>query len=117
MVRHAERPFPASAEKPGVAIPQSRRWAVYGISGEAYDAIHELEEFGLLSINDSMPHRRRGKIRSLPPPPQGALEADGDSASPVPYTLKTAPFTAYGHPALETIRQSLRNHPIPPRLA
>lgn len=116
MVRHAERPFPASAKEPGVAIPQSKRWAVYGISGEAYNAIHELEEFGLLSINDSMPHRRHGKIRPQPYPLKAVPEADGDATSPVPYTLKTAPFKAYSHPALEIIRRSLRNHPIPPRL-
>ncbi len=116
MVSHAERTFHASAEEPGVALPRSTRWAVYGISGEAYEAIHELEEFGLLTIYDTMPHRRHGKLRLLPPPLKAAAEADGNSKSPVPYRLKTAPFEAFGRPALETIRQSLRNRQIPPRL-
>ncbi len=115
MVRHAERPFPASAEEPGVALPRSKRWAVYGISGEAYEAIHELEEFGLLNIYDPMPHRRHGKLRQLSPPLKAVAEAEGNSASPIPYRLKTAPFNAFGRPALETIRQSLRSHPAPPR--
>jgi hypothetical protein len=116
MVRHAERAFPASAEEPGVALPRSTRWAVYGISGEAYKAIHELQEFGVLSVYDTMPHRRHGKLGRLSPPLKAAVEADGDSASPVPYRLESAPFEAFGRPALEIIRQSLRNHPVPPRL-
>ena len=116
MVRHAERTFHASTEEPGVALPRFTRWAVYGISGEAYEAIHELKEFGLLTIHDTMPHRRHGKLRLLSPPLKAAAEADGDSKSPVPYRLETAPFEAFGRPALQTIRQSLRNQPIPPRL-
>ena len=116
MVRHAERTFSASTEEPGVAVPRSTRWAVYGISGEAYEAIHELEEFGLLSVYDTMPHRRHGKLRLLSSPLKVAVEADGDSTSPVPYRLETAPFNAFDRRALEIIRQSLRNHRVPPRL-
>lgn len=116
MVRHAERAFRASAEQPGVAVPRAVRWASYGISGEAYEVIHELKEFGLLTVHDPMPHRRHGKLRLLPPPLKAAAEADGDSKSPVPYRLETAPFEAFGRPALETIRQRLRRQPIPPRL-
>lgn len=116
MVRHAERTFAASTEEPGVALPRSTRWAVYGISGEAYESIHELEEFGLLSVYDTMPHRRHGKLRLPLPSLRAAGDADGDSTSPVPYRLKAAPFNAFGRPALEIIRQSLRNYPVPPRL-
>ena len=116
MVRHAERALPTSKEEPGVALPRSTRWAVYGISGEAYQAIHALEEFGLLSIYDTMPHRRHGKLRPLPPALKAAVEADGDSASPVPYRLESAPFKAFDRPALEIIRETLRDHPVLPRL-
>ena len=115
MVRHAERTFPGSTEEPGVALPRSTRWAVYGMSGEAYQAIHELEEFGLLSVYDTMPHRRHGKLRLLSLPLKAALEADGDSKSPVPYRLETAPFKAFDRPALEIVRQRLQDHPVPPR--
>jgi len=107
MVRHAERTFPASTEEHGVALPRSTRRAVYGISGEAYEAIHELEKFGLLSVHDPMPHRRHGKLPPLSAPLKAAVEADGDSASPVPYQLATAPFKAFDYPAVEIIRQSL----------
>ena len=31
-------------------------------SGETYEAIHELAEFGLIDIHDPMPNRRRGRI-------------------------------------------------------
>ena len=99
-----------------MALPRSTRWAVYGISGEAYEAIHELEEFGLLSVYDTMPHRRHGKLRLLSPLLKAAAEADGNSKKPVPNRLETAPFKAFGRPALQTIRQTLRNQPIPPRL-
>lgn len=116
MVRHAERIFHTSAEQPGVAVGRAMRWASYGISGEAYEAIHELKEFGLLTVHDPMPHRRHGKLRLLSPALKAAAEADGDSSSPVPYRLETAPFEAFSRPALETIRQSLRRQPIPPRL-
>jgi hypothetical protein len=108
MVRHAERTFPASTEEPGVALPRSIRWAVYGISGEAYEAIHNLAKFGLLSVHDPMPHRRHGKLHPLPPPLKAAAEADGDTTSPVPYRLETAPFKVFDVPAVELIRARLR---------
>ena len=114
MVRHAERAFPTSTEEPGVALPRSTRWAVYGISGEAYEAIHQLEKFGLLSVHDPMPHRRYGKLYPLSPPLKATAEADGDTASPVPYRLESAPFKAFDRPAVEIIRQHLRN-PLRPR--
>jgi hypothetical protein len=113
MVRHAERPFAAGAEEPGVAVPRSTRWAVYGISGEAYEAIHELEKFGLLSVRDPMPHRRHGKLHQLSPQLKAAAEAEGDSTSPVPYRLQTAPYTAFDRRAVEIISQSVWSHPVP----
>ena len=116
MVRHAERTLPAPTEELGVALPRSTRWAVYGISSEAYEAIHGLKEFGLLSVHDTMPHRRHGKLRQLSPSLKAAVEADGNSTNPVPYRLETSPFKAFDHWALEIIRQSLRNHRVPPRL-
>jgi hypothetical protein len=115
MVRHAERAHPPSTGERGIAVPRATRWAVYGISGEAYEAIHELHEFGLLSVYDTMPHRSHGKLHLLSPPLKAALEADGDTASPVPYRLATASFKAFDRSALEIIPQSLRDHQIPPR--
>ena len=115
-MRHATRTLPVSPAERGVALPRSTRWAVYGISGEAYEAIHGPEEFGLLNVYDTMPHRRHGKIRLLQTAEKAAIEASGDSTSPVPYRLESAPDTALDRPALDIICPSLRHHPAPPRL-
>lgn len=116
MTRHATHIRSDSSAEPGVGLTRSTRWAVYGISGEAYDAIHELAEFGLLNVYDTMPHRRHGKLRLLSPVQKAEVEANGDSTSPVPYRLESAPDAAFDRPALDNIRRSLRNHPVPPRL-
>jgi hypothetical protein len=117
MVRHAELTLPPPHDEPGVALPRTTRWSVYGISGEAYESIHELAEFGLLKVYDTMPHRRHGKLRLLSPSEKSAVEASGDSTSPVPYRLETAPDEAFDRPALDIIQPSLRHNPAPPRLA
>ena len=88
MTRDATRTLPPTPDAAGVAVPRSVRWATYGISGEAYHAIHELEEFGLLIIHDTMPHRRHGKLRQLTTEVKATVEADGESTSPVPYRLQ-----------------------------
>lgn len=116
MVRHAERVLPPPQDEFGIGLSRTMRWAVYGISGEAYESIHELEEFGLLEVHDTMPHRRQGKLRLLSSSRKAEVEASGDSASPVPYRLRLAPDTAFGRPALDIIQPRLRNNPVPPRL-
>jgi hypothetical protein len=40
----------------GVDLKESVRWGAYGISGEAYHSIHSLEQFGLITVRDPMPH-------------------------------------------------------------
>lgn len=116
MARHATRTLPAAPNEPGIGIPRSVRWATYGVSGEAYHSIHELEEFGLLIIHDTMPHRRHGKLRQLTTEVKAAVEANGESTSPVPYRLECASDDAFERSAWATISHSLRNHPAPPRL-
>src|SRR6266487_4653607 len=78
IVRHAVRTQSGSTDVPGAPITRMKRWQVYGISGEAYSAIHELQEFGLLVIHDTMPNRRRGKLRTPPPEQRAALEEAGE---------------------------------------
>lgn len=116
MARHIERALPESRYEPGVAVPRSTRCAVYGISGEAYGSIHELEEFGLLTVYDTMPHRRHGKLHLLSADGKAEVDASGDSTGPVPYRLETELDEAFDRPALDIIKSSLRGNPIPPRL-
>lgn len=46
----------------GVALPESVRWGRYGLSDETYQSIHELSEFGLISVVDPMTERKRGRV-------------------------------------------------------
>jgi hypothetical protein len=46
----------------GVALPETVRRSTYELSDEAYQTIHELEEFGLIKIHDLMPGRRFGRF-------------------------------------------------------
>jgi hypothetical protein len=46
-----------------VALGWTTRWAIHGISGEAYESIHELAEFDLLEVNEGhVFHLRDGKV-------------------------------------------------------
>jgi hypothetical protein len=46
----------------GVGVVEGERWGWYGVTGETYEAHHELAEFGLLQLNETMPDRRRGRL-------------------------------------------------------
>ena len=116
MARHAVRPHSGSTDAPGAPVTRMKRWQVYGISGEAYSAIHELREFGLLAVHDTMPNRRRGKLRTPPPEERAALEDAGESLAPVPYHLAPRPDSMFYRPALATVHASLLNYPAPPRV-
>jgi hypothetical protein len=98
----------------GVALPESVREIRYGISGETYMAIHELEEFGLLKIDDPMPNRRRGKIRPATPAQRANAEADDTTLEPKPYQLRLGEL-APQEPAIDVVRRCLED-PTPPRL-
>jgi len=54
-----------------------------------------LQEFGLLAIHDTMPNRRRGKLRTPPPEEQASLEETGESLAPVPYHLAPRPDSMF----------------------
>ena len=94
-----------------------KRWEYYGISGEAYGAIHELREFGLLIVHDTMPNRRHGKLRTPPPEKRATLESDGESLAPVPYHLQLEPDRFFNRPALTVVHRSLSENLSPPRLS
>jgi hypothetical protein len=116
MAMHATRAIPVSSSQRGVAVPQSVRGSVYGVSGEAYSAIHELAEFRLLKVVDPMPNRRRGKIRHLAPDQRAAQETEGASFNPVPYQLIVENESAFHQSALQWVRDCLLRDPLPPRL-
>jgi hypothetical protein len=98
------------AEEFSVALPMSVRWETYGISGEVYEAVHELAEFGVIELNDPMPRRRRGKFRPFTEDQQDVALSHGNWPGPVPYASSTtaawssgnAPRTSSPPPSGET---------------
>lgn len=90
----------------GVVLTQDERAAHYGISGEVYEAIHELDEFGLLKVIDPMPYRRVGRVR---------VSADDESpAPPIPYRCQLR-VRGLQRPALEIVTGTLERYAIAPR--
>jgi hypothetical protein len=51
-----------TARQDGVGVVEGERWGRYGVTSETYEAHHELAEFGLLQLNETMPDRRRGRL-------------------------------------------------------
>ena len=69
MARSVGRPSEPDTQQ-WVALPQSTRRDLYGLTGEIYLHAQQLREFGLVYFHDPMPTRRRGKIstKRMPPP-------------------------------------------------
>jgi hypothetical protein len=103
-------------EQSGVALPISVRWGTYGISGEVYEAVHELAEFSVIELNDPMPARRRGKFRPFTQEQQDIALSRGHQPGPVPYRFIYYGDTTFARPAAEVITTTLRQNPDPPRL-
>lgn len=100
-----------------VALPESVRWARYGLSGEVYEAAHELVEFGLIEIRDTMPERRRGKLK--PPTRQQRERAEGYGQSLAPEAYRFVYDTsgnAFQNDATQVVLGSLKEHSLPPRM-
>lgn len=107
----------ARNEEGSVALPEVVRWERYGLSGEAYESIHELEEFGLIDIYDPMPNRRRGKIQLPSKDERSAAERDEKSFEPVPYRFIHGDLELiFNRDARETVFDCLNESDIPPRL-
>jgi hypothetical protein len=51
-----------TARQDGVGVVEGERWGWYGVTSETYEAHHELAEFGLLQLNETMLDRRRGRL-------------------------------------------------------
>jgi len=101
---------------PGVAFPEKARWARYGITGEVYEAAHQLHEFDLVNMWDPMPNRRRGKV-SPKRPALPAVDSSGDgNIDRVPYWFYPPALGAFDRKALEVVTERLTLFDIPYRL-
>jgi hypothetical protein len=102
----------------GIALPETVRQKRYGLSGEAYESIHELEEFGLIEIHDPMPNRRRGKVRTATEDERSAAERAEKSFEPSPYRFIPKDLDmVFDRDARETVLKCLKESNIPPRLS
>ena len=107
-----------------VALPQSIRRDLYGLTGEIYLHAQQLREFGLVSFHDPMPARRRGKIstRRMPPPPPaddntaGGEQKEHTPPSPVPYLFSAPDPAIFDQDAFTVVQTTLSALPIPYRL-
>jgi hypothetical protein len=101
----------------GAALPESVRWARYGLSGEVYEAVHELAEFGLIYIHDTMPERRRGKLQLPSPQQRKNAERYGQSLAPEPYRfVYDTSGNAFQRDAAKVVLSSLNESRLPPRM-
>jgi hypothetical protein len=82
----------------GVYLADQLRWSYLGLSDEAYETIHELEEFGLIDVIDPMPNRQRGRLK---PSDQGL---PGGANKRVCYQLKEKVFG--GRPSSDAMYNS-----------
>jgi hypothetical protein len=114
IVRDAFYEHDGGARRTGVAIPEILRYRTYGLSGEVYASIHELQEFGLIEIIDTMPNRRGGKVKPTATNPGD--DPDETGLSPVPYRF-TVSKGGYNQDALTVVENCLATSPLPPRLA
>jgi hypothetical protein len=96
--------------QPGVALPERVRSSRYGLSDEAYESIHNLEEFGLVKIHDPMPNRRYGRFSRSD---SGDAQESGQFA-PQPYQISF--LRGLDRDAHDVISKSLLGNSIPPRL-
>ncbi|TQC41943.1 hypothetical protein EEB14_51760 [Rhodococcus sp. WS4] len=94
----------------GVDLKEAVRYTTYGLSGEAYNSIHMLARFGLITLIDPIPNRRNptpAKLRPITPPGD---DEKADSNSRVPYRLiypHTTDRIQQFRPALGTILANL----------
>ncbi len=110
-LRRHERP---DYDAQGVPMTQGHRYQFYGLSGEAYGALHELEEFGLITVHDPMPTRSKGKFEPPSAEDRERYEAEGYAFHPVPYQLKPA-VDPFARPAVYEVARRLDNE-LPPRM-
>jgi hypothetical protein len=107
-----------------VALPQSTRRDLYGLTGEIYLHAQQLREFGLVDFHDPMPTRRRGKISAKRMSPRsaaddkavGAQQEDRKPPSPVPYQFSPPDPAIFEQDAFTVVHTTLSALSIPYRL-
>jgi hypothetical protein len=99
----------------GVPLTQHTRWERYGVSGETYSAIHELAEFGLITIHDPMTTRLKGKFTPPTPAERAEYEDNGYAFSPEPYQLRPVDG-AFDRQAVYAVSRCLDESTLPPRM-
>jgi hypothetical protein len=115
---HRTGPSTRHEDHDGIALPERVRWSTFGLSGEVYEAVHELDEFGLIKLYDPMPGRRRGKF--IPPTHEQLQEAgqNEESLKPVPYRfIYQSNAQRYDRSAFDVVTGALKANPLPPRLS
>lgn len=123
MARSVGRSTPPGTQQ-WVALPQSTRHDLYGLTGEIYLQTQQLREFGLVDFHDPMPTRRRGKIsakRMSPQPPAddsavGAHQEEHKPPSPVPYLFSPPDPAIFNQNAFEVVHATLSALSKPYRL-
>lgn len=102
-IYHAWDIAPPKVRREGLGLPESVRRALYDMSGERYNTIHELIEFGLVEmVSPSL------RPRTSPAANQQDQPGLTHHIRPVPHGL--------GVEAREAILSCLEESPLPPRL-
>jgi hypothetical protein len=123
MARSVGRPTQPGTQQ-WIALPQSIRRDLYGLTGEIYLHAQQLREFGLVDFFDPMPTRRRGKIsaKRMPPRPpadDGTADAQQEERkppSPVPYLFSPSDPGIFAQNAFSVVHTTLSALSIPYRL-
>jgi hypothetical protein len=108
-----------TARQDGVGVVEGERWGWYGVTSETYEAHHELAEFGLLQLNETMPDRRRGRLPLTGPRSrqakqrQSTAEATAASAEQENQQREAYRFfvksDAFDRDAFDTVSSALRS--------
>jgi hypothetical protein len=101
-------------DRQSIKVPTSVRRGRYGLSDEAYHAIHNLEEYGLIEVRDPMKNRRNGKLTNLGRGKGGRVEDERKAATP--YALTPLADSVFDRFALDVVRGALTDNRVPARL-
>jgi hypothetical protein len=92
----------------GVWAEDEERRSSYGVSPEVYVSHYELAEFGLVTLRDTVPYRRRGRVAGG----RDVEVAEGPRLEAYRFQLN---YRALDRDAFETVNQRLASSPRPPR--
>lgn len=121
MTDRAQHLVSGERRRGAIFLPESVRWSRFGLSSEAYESIHELEEFGLIRISDPMRNRRRGRLR----PPTTVVDRVSEHMTPyrllettshgMPSEEMMFDLRRFERPAIEVVLERLSRYSVPRR--